>query len=152
MGSQHLQCGQVFPQPAAHLHYVRDISGWWFSDQICCSFTTLLELLIASCLVAFYCMTSSFDICMYPCTVYYTGARSTENIQDLIRHFRDVHDDTRRPLPLWCGLPQQPPRCWCCPVHTRSALYPRTGCEFPSLSSVLCAGQLFVGFKGGMEA
>lgn len=86
-------------------------------------------------------MTSLFDICMYACTLYYTGARFAKNIQDLIGHVRNVHDDARRPLPFGRSLPQQPPRCWRRPVHACPALYPRAGCELPRLSQALCLGQ-----------
>lgn len=76
-------------------------------------------------------VSSHFWISTYSCPhpFYYIGKRPTKDLQNLIWHLCNLHDDFRRPLPFWCGLSQQPACCWRGPVNPCSPFYTSIGCE-----------------------
>ena len=51
------------------------------------------------------------------------GTWAAEVLQDSCRHFHYFHDDFGGSLSRGCGVPQQHPRCWRGPVHTRLAVH-----------------------------
>lgn len=55
------------------------------------------------------------------------GKRFNENFQDPNGHLCDLHDDPGGPLPLGCGLPQQPACRRRGAVHAHPSVHPGSG-------------------------
>lgn len=61
--------------------------------------------------------------------LFSAGERSSEDFSDSHGHIHHLRNDPGGPLPRQCGLPQQPPRCWCHSVYSRTALHTSFGCK-----------------------